>query len=145
MYVTYSPADGDPQTWVFIPGRVRTSEQEIVERRAGLRWDEWVMECKLNRASARKVLLWHLLRRDHLALKLEDVDDFYADELLVELSASELEESREGLAKSGALDGDDGPAMIQVLEAQLAEVIAKHGDDRLGKVTSPTASTDTAG
>lgn len=43
MRVTYAPEDGDKQTWEFHPGRVKRSEAVLIEKRAGVRWDEWVV------------------------------------------------------------------------------------------------------
>lgn len=127
MYVTFSPEDGDAQTWEFNPGRVRVAEQIAIEKAAGLRWDEWVTEVKLGRASARRVLLWAMLRREHPARPLADTPDFLADELVVELSPAELYESREAFVKAGGPAMEDGEAMLAALDAQIDEAVEKYG------------------
>lgn len=128
MYVTFSPEDGDSQTWDFNPGRVRVAEQIAIEKASGLRWEEWITEVKLGRASARRVLLWAMLRRTHPARPIADVPDFFADELVVEMSAAELRESRDSFLRAGGANMEDGSLMLEALEAQIAEAAAKHGE-----------------
>lgn len=145
MYVTYTPEDGDKREWSFRPGRVRVSEQVLIEKKSGMRWDEWVSNCKMGNASARRVLLWHLLRLEHPHYRFEDVPDFYADELLVELSVPELLEAREMFVKSGAADREDGRQMLDMMDAEIEESRAKYGDGESGKANSATSPSDTSG
>lgn len=142
MFVTYTPEDGEKQTWEFVPGRVRVSEQVLVEKRADMRWAQWVEEIKIGLSSARRVLLWHLIRREHPGLRWEDTPDYCADELLVELSVQELSEWRDTVLKLAGSE-EDREQMLAVIDGQIAESSAKHGDGATGKAPSKTSSSAT--
>lgn len=101
MLVTFSPGDGDPQTWAWSPGRVLVSEAAIVEKVYGKTWEMFAAEVQQGSAQARRVLLWHLQRRTHSMLRFEDAPDFYADQLVIEYDAVELREMRDGVESAG--------------------------------------------
>src|SRR5574342_389387 len=100
MYVTYQPEGSEPQRWEFRPGRLRESRAEMLERRyakligeKSVPFEQFRMAILQDQASARRVLLWHLLNLVHPTLRIEDVDPI-RDELTIEASRSELEELR---------------------------------------------------
>ena len=79
MLVTYRPEDNADgvREWEFDPDRVRQSDAEMIEKRSGLpSWTKWVEAIQAGSASARRVLLWHLMRKEHHTLRLEDTPDF---------------------------------------------------------------------
>lgn len=90
MIVNYAPADGEASEWEFRPRDVPASKAEMIERRAGLRFEEWANEVIAGSAKARRVLLWHLLTLKHPAVRFEDVPDFAYGELTVSHDLSEL-------------------------------------------------------
>jgi hypothetical protein len=100
MHVTYAPEDGDRQEWTFEPGRVRSSAAEVMEKRYGDNWDSLVVGIQAGNIRARRVLLWHLLTRQHATLRFEDTPDFFADELTVSFSVAELTALRERTASA---------------------------------------------
>lgn len=136
MYVTYKPEDGEVQEWEFHPDRVRVSEQVMVEKRAGVRWDEWVQGVKLGRAESRRVLLWHLIRRRHPGLRWDDTPDFYAGELVVEQSVAELERNREAWVAAGGEANDDAPMVSAMFEREIEAARKSRGDEAAGKAPS---------
>lgn len=143
MHVIYAPEDGDRQEWTWNPGRVRASEGQVLLRTFGeTSWDVFVQGVRQNDLHARRVLLWHLMRRDHPMVKFADTPDFFADEMTVEFSSKELAELRDMLASSPA-PADQKAQALAVLEAQLEEALereAQAGPE--GKASSPTSSTE---
>jgi hypothetical protein len=135
MFVTYTPADGDEQRWEFDPGRVRQSEAEIVEKRYGATYDKWRQAIVTGEAKARRVLLWHLLRRDHHTMRYEDTPDFYMDELVVTHSHGELLTLRDRVLKAN-LPEEEREAVLAALDIEITEAMA--GEDE-GKATASSA------
>lgn len=143
MWVTYKPEDQPDdaaQRWEFNPDRVRTSEAEIIEKRYGANWDTWRNDVRAGSARARRVLLWHLIRRQHPHLRYEDTPDFLMVELLVEHSVAELLELKERLAKVKLDDESTREQMITALDIEITEAMAREGVDELDDVESGKAS-----
>lgn len=90
MNITYKPEGGTEQSWVFKPAKVRQSEAEVIEARAGCDWDTFITKVQEGASRARRVLLWHLMRREHPTLRYEDTPDFLVGELVVQFDADEL-------------------------------------------------------
>lgn len=140
MRVTYSPEAGEAQSWDYVPNKVRQSDAEMIEKRAGMEWDEFNKALLAGAARPRKVLLWHLMRRTHPVLRWEDVPDFFMSEVQIELSAEELGRVRQAAEKAD-MEPDAKSALLKAIDEQLAEVA---GDDA-GKALSPTSEPATAG
>lgn len=134
MYVTYKPTDGDAQRWEWNPDRVRQSEAELIEKRyGGKTWDQFKAGVMSGDSKARRVLLWHLLRRAHHTLRYEDTPDFYVGELVVEFNVAEIDLMRDRLMKASVSD-DDREQMLTGLDMLMADAIALDAD--LGKADS---------
>lgn len=133
MIVTFSPADGDRQQWEFDPDRVRQSEGEIIEKRFGGTWAEFRGAVQTGNLRARRVLLWHLIRRAHNNLRYEDTPDFYVGELVVEHTREELVALRERIERA-SLDEDRRREVLDALDMEIG--IAPAGGDGAGKVPS---------
>lgn len=141
MYVTYAPEDGSPpREWDFDPGRIRASEAEVLERQFGGNWDEFQLGVQAGNMRARRVMLWHLIRRDHPTLRFDDAPDFFADELKVQFTSKELEPIRERLAKANMPAAQREQALTAV-DLELTEAMAREeraGGKALSEI-SPTA------
>jgi len=124
MYVTYKPEGSPEQRWEFDPSRVRSMEAELIEKRYGKSWDQFRGDVQSGSMKARRVLLWHLLRRDHHTLRFEDVPDFYAGEFLVEHSVDELAAIKDKLLKADLPD-DDRQQMLTAIDMEIAEAVAR--------------------
>lgn len=138
MLITYTPEDNpaDRKSWEFIPGRVRQSEAAMIEKRYGQNWDKFVADIQGGNMTARRVLLWHLTRREHPALKFEDTPDFYADEVVLEHTVSELQDIRARVEKAG-LPAADTETALTLIDKQISD--AEERDDlggSSGKATS---------
>lgn len=140
MHVTYKPEDQPEdavQRWEFDPGRVRQSDAEIVEKRYGQHWDAFRAGLLTGDSKARRVLLWHLLRRDHHTLRYEDTPDFLMGELIVEQGLDELLQLKERVAKA-AIPDEQREQVEVALDIEISEAIAR-GEVESGKATSSSA------
>lgn len=141
MFVTYSPEGGDVQRWAFNPKRVRAAKAEMIEKRAGVNWDAWLVAVQSGNMRARRVLLWHLMTVEHPTMRWEDVPDFYAGEVLVEHSAAELVEIRAKVA-GAALPADQRETILAALDGEIAAATAREVEPE-GKARSESAASDT--
>lgn len=122
MIVTYTP-DGDPvQRWTFDPKHVIAGEAEAIEKRAESTWDEFQKAILSGSIRARRVLLWHLLKKAHPPLRFDDVT-FRTGEVEVEFEKHELEALRGQIVKRDKLvSDDDRDKALSAIDAQLAEL-----------------------
>jgi hypothetical protein len=136
MFVTFRP-DGQVQgRWEFVPGDVRQSEAELIEKRAGQSWEQFLATVQSGNSKARRVLLWHLLRTQggHHALRFEDVPDFRMSELKVEHSRSELVGIRDRMARAD-IDEATRDQMLAAIDLDIADAVDTAGDDAEGKAS----------
>jgi hypothetical protein len=113
----YTPGDGDRQEFVYTPGKIRTAEAEMLERRTGMTWGDFNQALARGSILARRALLWHFLRKVHHTLRFEDVD-FALDELSLEFDKEELGRLRKSIEETRMPPGTpDG-----MLETILSEV-----------------------
>jgi hypothetical protein len=140
MLVKYTPENGDAKEWEFDPERVRQSEAEQIEKRSGLAYGEWARAVGNGNSKACRVLLWHLMRRDHPSYRYEDVPDFYVSELVIDLAVSELQRIRERIADSD-IDPDRKQEALDGIDLELAKRLGKDELDPsdLGKAPSDSA------
>lgn len=136
MRVTYTPEDGDQQDWEWDPDRVRQSHAELVEKRYGRPWELFVVDVQAGNAKARRVLLWHLMCRQHHTLRYEDTPDFYMGELKVEHSLDELTEIRDRTLKAN-MPEDERQELLTALDLGITEQLAK--GEEPGKAPSPAS------
>lgn len=126
MFVTYKP-EGEPEhVWEFDPSRVRMSELEMIEKRAGEKTEPWLQSLQMGSARARRVLLWHLLRQDHPTLRFEDVPDFRHGELVIERSVAEVMVLSDRLSKM-KMDDSERETLASVMEVELLEAQQREG------------------
>lgn len=135
MFVTYQPEGEPAQEWEFDPQKVRASQAEMVEKRFGQPWSVFLMELMKGAMLARRVLLWHLIRRTHNALRFEDTPDFYSGEVKVEFTRGELEAMRAEAEKAKGITDDERALMLSTLDAEIATA---HVGVEEGKALSPS-------
>lgn len=126
--------------WEFDPNRVRQSDAEMIEKRSGQSWTKWVEAIQAGSAHARKVLLWHLLRKELHTLRLEDTPDFYMGELEIDYSLGDLQKLRQQVADSSMGDAEKAN-MLERLDLEIATRLGKEELDAedLGKAPSNAA------
>jgi hypothetical protein len=141
--IVYTPEGQPAQEWNLLPGKIRESRAEMIERRyarligeKSVPFEQWRMALLQDEASARRVALWHLLNLIHPTLKIEDVD-YVRDELKVTASKLELGELRISIETAGGLDDAQREAMLANIDVQIA---AAHDDqDDAGKALSTSS------
>lgn len=119
MIVTYSPDGEEPQRFEFDPKRVRSVQAEVIEKKFDGTWEKFRLAVFEGSAKARRVLLWHLLKTQHVTLRLEDVD-FALGELLVEMTRGELTEFREAAVKSTSITEEQRELTLAAIDAEIA-------------------------
>lgn len=141
MFVTYQPEGQEPTKWDFDPGRVRAAEAEMIEKRYGGNWDAWRNDVRSGSAKARRVLLWHLLRRQHHTLRYEDTPDFLMAEVLVEHSVAELVELRDRMMRANLPDADR-EQMMTAMDIEITDATAR--EMAMSETTAPGDPEDAA-
>jgi hypothetical protein len=137
VIVTYSPDGQESQRWEWDPDKVLNAHAEAIEKHFGDTWDKFKVAVAQGSAKARRLLLWHLLKQQHVTLRADDVR-FTTGELTVEYSRSELVELRAKLATSRAVDDSDRDKMLAALDDEIEKAPADGGGEE-GKALSPTS------
>lgn len=134
MLIQYRPEDpsrGDPRDWDFDPKHVLSDECELIEKHYGAPWDVFAAKLRIGDTKARRLLLWHLMRRDHngpgLHVNLKDVPNFYSGELIVQMSSKEVLEFRKQIAKSKALDDLEREQALGAMDTEYEEALEREG------------------
>lgn len=125
MLIEYKPEDvsgGDAATWTFDPRRVRATEAVIIQKRYGKTWDEFLVAVQAGDVEARRVLLWHLLRRTHPALRFESTPDFLTGELEVSHELSELIQLRERVEKAH-IPAEQKEGVLAALDVEISDAM----------------------
>lgn len=138
MIIKYSPQGQPAQVFTWDPGTVRAAEAELLEVKFGGTWDEFNVQLLKGSMRSRRVMLWHLLKRDHPTLKFDDVD-FAANEIELEFNADELQQFRAGIEKATGIEEAAREQALALIDQQIADV----GDPE-GKAPSESSVSATA-
>lgn len=139
MIVTYTPDGGEPQRFRFDPKIVMSGEAEAIEKRAESTWDEFQKAIMSGSIRARRVLLWHLLKKTHPPLRFDDVT-FRAGDVELEYERHELEDLRAQILKRDKMVSDeDRDRALTAIDAQLAELETRDMEAALGDVDTGKA------
>lgn len=130
MRVIYTPenkADGDPHDWLFDAKRVRSTEVERIEDLFGQTWPAFVSAVQAQGAKALRLLLWHLMRRDHpdQNIKIGDVPDFFIGEIELEASSSEIRDAMKKIESSSQFTGEERIQALAQGEIELAAALER--------------------
>lgn len=135
MYLIYSPEGSEePKRWKYNPRRIMSAEREWIERRTDRHWSEFTKDVVQGSSLCRRALLYVFLKREHTAIKWDDVD-FAWDELQLEYSRAELIEIRNTVDESAS--GEQREAILAKLDEQIADAYEDPEDE--GKVQLPIA------
>lgn len=118
MRITYTPDGSEATVYDFDPDKVRASQAEVIEKRFGDTYEKWRVAVVQGSARARRVLLWHLIAREHHTLRYEDTPDFAHGELVVELTKAELTALRVKVEKT---KHDERDTILAALDAEIAQ------------------------
>lgn len=146
LRVTYTgegASRDEPKVWLFDPDEVDVAEAERIEAELGASraWDDFVEGVLDNKVRARRVLLWHLRRRDHpdAVIAFRDVT-YRMGELKVELGSIEYDKIIESLRENPAVEAERKAAVIADLEADRAKALADEQAFSADPKESPPAS-----
>lgn len=107
-------------------------------------WDEFQKAILGGSIAARRVLLWHLLKREHPPLRLDDVS-FRTGEVEVEFEKCELVDLRAQLIRRDRMvSEEDRDRALRAIDAQITDLESREmepgepgnaddADDALGK------------
>lgn len=155
LRVTYTGGDA-PQHWLFDPDDVDFDEAERIETAMGTTsrdtWDQFVAGVMDAKVRARRVLLWHLLRRTNpdYPMAFADTPNAKMGQLTVELGTSEIAKLASRFEAAPLAPASKAAALQRLTEefavAEFAESAFPAGDvtadpkDATGAVgTTPTA------
>lgn len=129
MQVTYTPEDGDKQTFHVNLNKIKASEAEKLEKAAELVFSEFFPSVVQGNVKALRALLWLCLRKDHPNLRLDNVPDFYYDEISIQADRDDYV----GLLRQTerAPDSDQKTELIAEIKAEMAKL--PNGPDGSGK------------
>ena len=126
MIIKFTPEGQDAREWTFEPRKVKQSVAEMIEKRAGCGFNEWVLAVRQGSAKAWKVLVWHLLCRETgYALRWEDVPDFAMGDIEIGLDLAEWLQTRETAADSPALTDDEREAALAQIDGEIEKLAGK--------------------
>jgi len=120
MIIYYTPEDGPPREFEFLPSRLISPEAEAIEKVGrGGDWDtfeEFGQKFLKGSIRAYRAALWVMLKRENPTLRFSDLV-FRVGEVSVDYSKTELIKIREALEKEDDEDTDISIALAQVNSA----------------------------
>lgn len=137
MFITYVDDSGETRTWDFDPEDVYASKAQMIEKRYGQPWEQWLNDLRRGSAQARQVLLWHLLGLEHPTLKFEDTPQIRMRQLKVEMSSRELDDILTRLDRVKMPD-DEREQVRAALEIERTEALVREGQLVEGELVLPT-------
>lgn len=114
MHVVYAPEDGDKREWDVKLYRVLTSEAEALEKVTGLDLALFSPRLMGGNPTAKRGLLWLLLRREDPSTRYANVD-FPVGDLTVEMDDEEKAGFKATIMRAPGLTDDERHAAIAEL------------------------------
>lgn len=132
MIIKYSPEDGEPKEFEFIPSKLISPEAEAIENVGGNAWDsfeEFGFKFLKGNIRAYRAALWVMMKRSNPRLRFQDLV-FKVGEVEVDYSKTELTKLREALEEGdeSVSEQDRAYALSQVedaLESKESESVEK--------------------
>lgn len=113
MHITFTPEDGEKREWDFKLRKILTTEAEAIEKRAGIPYIELNARVLSSHPTARRALIWVLLKRTEPTLQYVDVD-FEMGAFQAELDDEEKADLRAQLDRAGATPDERRIAMAEI-------------------------------
>lgn len=114
MHVVYAPEDGDKREWDFKGHRILTSEAEALEKATGINLVEFSSRLIAGNPTAKRGLLWLLLRREEPTTRYSNVD-FPVGDLTVEMDDEEKAGFRDTIMRAPGLTDEERRAAVAEL------------------------------
>jgi hypothetical protein len=125
LRVEYTPEGGNLQRWMFDADAVDVVEAERIEATmgSGATWDDFVRGLVARTARARRVLLWHLINRDHPGARIafSDTPVFKMGELEVHMGVAELVALRDDVEANERITPERKRRTVAELEREISE------------------------
>jgi hypothetical protein len=118
MYLTYKPADEDPQEFIFIPDEINSFDAEAIESATNWTWEEFMLKLQTGSFKARRALLWVLLRTVHRGLAFRDVK-FNKNQVELEYDVDEMAKLIKQIKEQPDQDGFNKDAFIAQMEKEM--------------------------
>lgn len=113
MHIIFTPEDGEKREWDFKLHKLLTTEAEAIEKRAGIPYIELHPRLMTSQPSARRALIWVLLKRSDPTLQYMDVD-FPMGAFQAELDDEEKADLRAQLTRAGATPEERRIALAEI-------------------------------
>lgn len=126
MILTYAPADGDAQHFVFKPDDMLNHEAEAIEKRTAWSWAEFLEQVQKNSTLARRALLWTFLRRTHPTIRFEDLS-FRQSEVELAFDVDEMTAMRNAVAEAPDQPGVDKDMYLTFMDGEIAKAVEAEG------------------
>src|SRR3954471_19535886 len=120
MLFKYAPEGAEPREWPFNPDKLMSSECEAIEKVTGLTYQEFAVKILDGSVTARRALLWVLLKRTEPTLRHSQVG-FPAGAVVVEFEQFELKKMRDAIADDDDMDDGDRVRVLDALDSQIED------------------------
>lgn len=114
MLITYAPDEGDKREWQFKGRTLMATEAEAIEKATGIDWGEFSGKLMSGSPTAKRGLLWVLMKREEPTLRYTACD-FPVGSVDVELDEEEKADLRAAIRRSPSLsDKERQEALAQL-------------------------------
>jgi hypothetical protein len=124
MIFTYKPEGAAERVWNYDPDKLMSSEAEAIEKATRLNFAEFNSDLLKGSVTARRALLWVLLKRTEPTLRHSQVD-FPASAVSLDFEASELANMREHIMGSDRLSDEQRTEALEGIEILLLDLAAE--------------------
>lgn len=119
MFLTYRPEGADERRWPFKPERLMSAEAEAIERQTGWTYEEFGERLIKGSVTARRALLWVMLKREEPTLRYSQVD-VPSGSVALDYERHELEAIRDKVAENADLSEREQRAALASLDDLIA-------------------------
>lgn len=122
MKFVYAPEGADPREWDFEPNKIPAKDAELIERRTGMHFGDWLDAVNAGSMLAYHALLFIYMRRDNQALQWDQLD-FNFSEVGIKLSDDEVRDrliDLERRARKNTLDEREGRMLAALRDSTTA-------------------------
>jgi hypothetical protein len=141
MLLNYTPPGADKQVFPYDPEKLMSSEAEAIEKVTHLTYSEFGLELIKGSVTARRALLWVLLKRKDPQLRHAQVD-FPAGAVELEYEQHELKKIREGVENDADMSDADRVIALKELDQLILDQMASAEEAAPKAPSSDVASSD---
>jgi hypothetical protein len=120
MLFKYAAEGAEPRQWTYSPDKLMSSEAEAIEKVTHLTYQEFGMQLLSGSVTARRALLWVMLKRTEPTLRHGQVD-FPAGAVELEYEPHELKAIRDKVAEDASLADEDRIAALDQLDTMIGD------------------------